>query len=153
MANEENHDDKASWTIKSMPVESRKLAVAAAARAGESMATWLDRAVRTQVKIEAGQEREQPPQPGQAGKRATGSTIPILSGAELEGLASLIGQTLALAEQAGEPVPKARAKETLALVAAQVRAARGLPPPKPRKPPERKPRLNGPTIEQETPPE
>ena len=61
MANEENPDsDKASWTIKSVPVEARKLAVACATKQGETMAEWLARAVRNQSKIEAG-ERVLPP--------------------------------------------------------------------------------------------
>ena len=54
MADEANEDaDKASWTIKSVPVETRKLAVACASRAGETMAEWLVKAVRNQADIEA----------------------------------------------------------------------------------------------------
>ncbi len=63
MADQENPDgDKASWTIKSVPVETRKLAVACAARQGVTMSEWLARAVRNQANLEAG-DRILPPPP------------------------------------------------------------------------------------------
>ena len=44
MAEQANlEEDKASWTIKSVPVETRKLAVACAAKQGQTMAEWLAR--------------------------------------------------------------------------------------------------------------
>ena len=53
MAEQANlEEDKASWTIKSVPVETRKLAVACAAKQGQTMAEWLAKAVRTQANLE-----------------------------------------------------------------------------------------------------
>lgn len=129
MANAANLDtDKASWTIKSVPVETRKLAVAAATRAGESMGVWIERAVRTQSAIEAG-DRILPPLPTSRTSRMP-AVVPapvVLDMGALAGLADLMQAAEALAEAAEVPVPKATARHALALVTAQLRAARGLP--------------------------
>ena len=75
MAEQANlEEDKASWTIKSVPVETRKLAVACAAKQGQTMAEWLAKAVRTQANLEEG-ERVLPPAASwrRAGGMGTGS--------------------------------------------------------------------------------
>ena len=144
MANRENQDsDKAAWTIKSMDVETRKLAVACAAKAGEQMATWLERAVRNQAKLEAGQRVFPPARPN-----SPTTTTPAIyepPAPELGGLAALMEQARALAGQTEVPISKTAVKHALALMTAQLRAARGLPPLAPRK---TKPK-NGQTIRQD----
>jgi hypothetical protein len=142
MANEENQDaDKASWTIKSMPVETRKLAVACAAKSGEQMATWLDRAVRTQARLEAG-ERVLPPARTAHAVAMLPAVYP-LQAPELSELAALMEQARALAAQAELPIPKTAVRHALALMTAQLRAARGLPPLAPRQTKSK----NGQTVE------
>lgn len=127
MANEENPDaDKASWTVKSVPVETRKLAVACATKQGETMAEWLGRAVRNQANLEAG-ERILPPLP----RQTASLPVPVLGSAgpvDLEVLADLMQAAQAVAAAADVAIPKATARHALALVTAQLRAARGLPP-------------------------
>lgn len=127
MANEENPDgDKASWTVKSVSVETRKLAVACAAKQGQTMAEWLARAVRNQANLEAG-ERVMPPAARRAGVDLVHVPGPALA-MDLGELADLMQATQAVAEAAGVPIAKATARHALALVTAQLRAARGLPP-------------------------
>lgn len=122
--------DKASWTIKSMPVETRKLAVACATKTGEQMAAWLDRAVRTQASLEAGERVLPPARQSQA--VATLPAVYALQAPELSELAALMEQARALAAAADLPIPKTTARHALALMAGQLRAARGLPPLAPR---------------------
>jgi len=132
-------EDKASWTIKSVPVETRKLAVACAAKQGQTMAEWLAKAVRTQANLEAG-ERVLPPAPRPGDALAAWAPVPSVIG--LGGLADLMQAAREIAEAAGVPIPKATARHALALTTAQLRAARGLPPKQTR------PR-NGQTIDDE----
>ena len=148
MANEENQDSgKAAWTIKSVDVETRKLAVACAAKAGEQMATWLERAVRNQARLETG-ERVLPP----ARPNGLPAVVPVAYAPpvpELGELAALMEQARALAGQAEVPIPKTVVKHALALMTAQLRSARGLPPLAPRK---TKPK-NGQTIAEDGTPD
>lgn len=125
MANLANDTDKASWTIKSVPVETRKLAVACAAKAGENMAEWLARAVRNQAKLEAGERVIPPSRPVTNGAMVP---VPFAMPVDLGELAELMTAAQAVAEAAGVPIPKATARHALALTTAQLRAARGLPP-------------------------
>jgi hypothetical protein len=146
MANEENPEaDKASWTIKSVPVDVRKLAVACAAKQDQTMAEWLERAVRNQANLEAG-ERILPP----ASRAASLPAVLPLGAAVVDApdigeLADLMQAAQALAAAADVPMPKAMARHALALVTAQLRAARGLPAKQPR----RTRHENGQTIEAE----
>ena len=126
MADEANEDaDKASWTIKSVPVETRKLAVACASRAGETMAEWLVKAVRNQANLEAG-ERVLPPARSAASLPARPAYA--LPPPDLGELAGLMDAARTIAAAADVPIPKATARHALALMQAQLRAARGLPP-------------------------
>lgn len=129
MAIEENHDDKAAWTIKSVPVEVRKLAVACAAKQGETMAEWLTRAVRNQANLEAG-ERVLPPARTASGLPAVRSTSTPDTGlpVDMTELADLMQAALAVSQAADVPMPKTTARHALMLVTAQLRSARGLPP-------------------------
>jgi hypothetical protein len=149
MADQENQAEpeaeRASWTIKSVPVETRKLAIACASRQGQTMAEWLTRAVRNQAHLEAG-ERVLPPAPRPAGALTVpGAPWAPVAVPELGALADLMQAARAIAEAAGVPIPKATARHALALTTAQLRAARGLPP----KTPRQTKHENGQTIEDE----
>lgn len=109
-------DDKAPVTIKSMDQAAWETAKRSAAKAGETMAEWLARAIRQLAALEEG-DRETPP--GQPSK----PPAPGLPVAELEGL---MRAAAALADASGVPVPKRTARHAYALVSAQLRAARGL---------------------------
>lgn len=131
MANMENPDgDKASWTIKSVPIETRKLAIACATKQDMTMAEWLVRAVRNQANLEAGERVLPPPAPRQTGNGlpAVQASLPALPHVDLGELADLMQAAQAVADAAGVPVPKSTARHALALTTAQLRAARGLPP-------------------------
>ena len=62
-------NDKAPWTIKSVPVETRKLAVASATKQGVTMAEWLARFRAQSVNHGVGRPR---PAADRVGNRATG---------------------------------------------------------------------------------
>jgi hypothetical protein len=133
MADQENPEhERAAWTVKSMPVEARKLALACAQRQDETLAVWLERAVRNQASLEAGQQ-VLPPEPRHASpSRTTLSIPPRVVVPDTSGLADLLRATVETARAADVPVPKAVARHAAALATAQLRAARGLPPLAPR---------------------
>ena len=112
MANEENPEaDKASWTIKSVPVEVRKLAVACAAKQDQTMAEWLERAVRNQANLEAG-ERILPPVPRPSGLPVVPPADAALEEAPGMGeLADLMQAAQALAAAAEISIPKTTARQ------------------------------------------
>jgi hypothetical protein len=99
MANDEANE-RAPWTIKGMDVETRKLVVNCATQRGQSVATWLETAVRNQANLEAGDRVIMPGQPGQTAppNGQTGFDLP-----ELEQFARVCSL---LAESAGKPVPR-----------------------------------------------
>ena len=146
MADQENQDSegdggKAAWTIKSVPVETRKLAVACAAKTGEPMAVWIDRAVRNQANLEAGTRVIPPmtiPVTGQGRAVAVGKGMAIaaspIPNLDMAGLSGLLTAVQAMAAASGTPIPRATTKHALALVRDQLRAARGLPGLPPRTP-------------------
>src|SRR4051794_14418354 len=126
MENEANQDtDKAAWTIKSVPVETRKLAVACATKAGLTMAEWLALAVEDRANREAG-NRVIPPKATDPGK-ATMAPAPALQAEDMASLAGMLGAVQGMAAAADVRIPKATARHAVALVTAQLRAARGLP--------------------------
>jgi hypothetical protein len=99
MANDEANG-RAPWTIKGMDVETRKLVVNCAAQRGQSVATWLETAVRNQANLEAGDRIEMPGQPGQTAPQ-NGQT-----GFGLDELEQFARVCSLLAESAGKPVPR-----------------------------------------------
>jgi hypothetical protein len=130
MKNEANPEaDKAAWTIKSVPVETRKLAVACATKAGLTMAEWLTLAVRDRANREAG-NRVLPPLAAPGAGRALAPLAapagPLVPTIDMAGLTGLLGTVQAMATAADVPVPRATARHGLALATAQLRAARGL---------------------------
>jgi hypothetical protein len=83
-------DDVKPWTIKNVPPEERNAAIAAAQRASQTMGEWLSRAIRSQVKEDAGAQRAptvmQPPAP------PTSPTIPTSELTEILELATRTGR-------------------------------------------------------------
>ncbi len=125
MADEENlGGEKAAWTIKSVPVETRKLAIASAAKAGLSMGEWVVAAVRNQANLESG-ERILPP----SSSHSRNIPAPAASGPPVDmlALAELMRATQSFAQGAGVPIPKATARHAVAWTTTALRAARGLP--------------------------
>jgi hypothetical protein len=145
-----DQEDRSSWTVKSMSIETRKLATARAAKSGETMAQWLDRAIRNQADMEAGTRVIPPPSTpaatgqGRALAVANGHPAPLPS-VDLAGLSGMLTAVQSMAEASGVPIPRATTKHALALVRDQLRAARGLPGLPPRSP---KPK-SGQTVSEE----
>ena len=137
----------ASWTIKAVPVDVRKRAVACAAKQGQTMAEWLARAVATQANLEAGDRILPPLVPGldaaprhlPPGDRfampaeslpaprehPAAAAAPVVGG--MAELAELMRVTVEVGRAGGVAVPKTVARQAFALVGEQLRAARGLP--------------------------
>ncbi len=125
MADEENlAGEKAAWTIKSVPVETRKLAIASAAKAGLSMGEWIVAAVRNQANLESG-ERILPPSPPH-GRNTPAQFVPTPP-VDMLALAELMRATQLFAQGAGVPIPKSTARHAVAWTTTALRAARGLP--------------------------
>lgn len=99
MADEENlGGEKAASTITSVPIETRKLAIASAAKAGLSMGEWMVAAVRNQANLESG-ERILPP----SSSHSRNIPAPAASGPPVDmlALAELMRATQSLARGAG----------------------------------------------------
>jgi len=139
MANDEANE-RAPWTIKGMDVETRKLVVKCATQRGQSVAVWLETAVRNQANLEAGDRIEMPGQPRPTAP-PNGQT-----GFDLAELMAALQTAQAAAEAAGIAMPKDVARHGFALVRTRMREARGLPPLAPRKP-RQTPLLLGQTAE------
>jgi hypothetical protein len=125
--------EKSSFSIKAFPVEARKLALACAARAGLTMAEWMDRAVHSQARLEAG-ENVLPPDRGFAAPAAISQPVP----GDLAGLLIMMQVAQVAAQASGKPMGKTIAQRYYGLVDDRVRAAAGLPPRTPRKAPRRR---------------
>jgi len=119
-------DERAPWTIKNVRVETRKLAVAGAAKEGVPMAEWLDRAVRHQADFDRGYQVIPPGQPGQSLARFAPVQLPDETGKlDLAGLADALRAVATVAGAAEMPVSKALAREASALLRQQIKVARG----------------------------
>lgn len=125
---EDQANQRAAWTIKSVDVEVRKLAVACALKTGETMAQWIARAVRNQAGLETGTSVMPPAAPPASRALAVASRaaapMPVI---DMAGLSSLLATVQALAAASGTPIPRGTTRHALALVRDQLRAARGLP--------------------------
>lgn len=138
--------DKGPWSIKSVPVETRRKAMACATRQDETMAEWLARAVETQARLDAQSQVLPPAIPGRpeagmtengAGNTERHTSLPVLR--EMAEVAAIVAQA------SGKPLPKTIGNHLVALIDAECRKARGLPPRVPRALPP--PKRNGLRIE------
>lgn len=144
-------DEKSNWTIKNVPVSVRKAALNAANKSDESAASWLSRAVANLANLEEGAEVYLPGQPGQRdpGQPANRAGItqelavvdnpplahPLAVGQlDFAGLSQAMQAAVAACSASGVVLPKTVARGFVGLVNAELRRARGLPPPKPRRP-------------------
>lgn len=142
----ENRDEeRAPKTIKAMPVRAWNRALAQAAKSGESMAEWLTRAIDQLADREAG-ERVLPPPAPQPGPSVRDNPA---AGMAPQDMAELMQAAVAAAQASGVPLPKSVARHAFALVGGQLRAARGLPPVKPRLPAGQTPLRIGQTVSQD----
>lgn len=134
--------DDASWTIKAVPIETRRKALKAANFKGLTVGRWLIQAVDRQADLEAANEVIPPGKP----ERPEPPTLPDI---DLAGMAAAISATLAAYQAAGDEPPKALALNASATLNRYLRAARWLSPSKGRpvaKIGQTRP-LNGQTIE------
>ena len=122
MSSSQALEERAPWTIKGVSVETRRLAVARAAKRGQTMGQWLDAAVRNQSALEDGDlvitpdSRQEPRHGSQKAVEPMTALAHVLEAAHHAQQAS------------GVPLPKAIARHAYALIGANLRAARGLPP-------------------------
>jgi len=118
MANEANQEpDKAPWTVKSVPVETRKLAVSCATKTGETMAEWLARAVRNQANLETG-ERVIPPKPEKV-------VAPAIAREDMAALVSLMTAVQSMAAAPSDQIPSSVVRQAVGMLRDQLRLARG----------------------------
>lgn len=121
--------------LKSMPVSVWNRAKNCANRQGETLAEWLTRAITQLADREESAPRETV-QGGQDSRRDSQPDRPRAQAPELAptDLEALVRAMTMAAESSGVPIPKATGQHVLAVGAAHLRAARGLPAPKPRAP-------------------
>jgi hypothetical protein len=137
--------DRAPWTVKSMRKITTKKAMVYANKAGETMAEWLDRAIHAEADRQDGtrilppNERSASPADGPGAVAVYTPRAPV----DVAALAELMQAALATAQASGVAPSKTMARHAQALVTAQLRQARGLPPRQTK-------RENGQTIEGET---
>ena len=108
-------DSVKPWTVRGIPPEERNAASEAAKRSGVTLGDWLQRAIRTQIQQQAGENRMPVPVRQEASDMAANLS-------DVERIASSFRDMAA----AGVPVPKTHA-------AAITRALVALLPPKARK--------------------
>lgn len=116
--------ETAPWTIKSVPVETRQMAVRAAQAQDQTMGEWIAVAVERMANQQA---TNLVLPPGEQSHAPIVSWEPT-SALDLAGIAAAIQATLAAAQAASSEPPKGLAREAATTIRAYLRAARGLPP-------------------------
>ncbi|HTI81795.1 MAG TPA: hypothetical protein VL614_15205 [Acetobacteraceae bacterium] len=114
-------DDAASWTIKSMPIETRQRAVKAAHAQDQTMAEWMVDAVNRLADQQAG---NQVIPPGKPDPQRRAAELPDI---DLQGLANAISATVGAIQAAGGKPPLSLGRDASATLRLYMRAARGLP--------------------------
>ena len=128
--------EKAAMTIKAVPVATREKMVACARRRGETQAEWLTRAVDNQALIES-RDLIEPTRFGAPVPIAQERPQAPVPGISMVDLRDTMAAAKAVADSSGVPVPKVAARHAYALLTQQLRGARGLPQPAPRRQPSR----------------
>lgn len=118
MADVDPIDAMGPWTIKSVSTATRAKVNAAARRENLTVGQWLERRV-------AEWEADGGPVP-------VGAPALVAEPMSLAELRDAMGAAAAVASAAGVAVPKAVARHAFAVLATQLRDARGLPPVRPR---------------------
>lgn len=151
-----NGEDRAPWTIKSVHVETRKLAVACAAREGLTIGQWLERATRGQAETDKG-NAVLPPSMRPMAFEPVGMTLntehlkPATSLAALDEVLAVLHRVYATQQDAnGASIPMpgkmhseiaATTRLAFSLARTAMRQVRGLPEPKVRDRSRDKPRV------------
>lgn len=127
-------DERAPWTIKSVRVETRDLAVRSARAQGVTMGEWMDRAVPRQAEADKGNQVIPPGQPGQSLTLLNPMPERETMGKPVDsaGLESLANMAMMLGKGADMPGIKGAARDAAALLRDKLREARGMPPRRPR---------------------
>lgn len=140
---DEEAEKSKNWTIKNVPVSVRKVALDGANRQNENAAVWLARAVENQANMERGAMVFPPGQPtvkptanlDDDADRLAYHDHGLAHRGQLDyaGLAQAMQAAVAGCAAAGIDMPKPLARGFVTLIGNEVRAARGLPPLKPRR--------------------
>lgn len=111
--------DDASWTIKSVPIETRQKAIKAAAFKGLTVGKWLIQAVDRQANIEQANEVIPPGKPDKPPPVTMTDFDPAA-------FAAALNATVAACREAGHAPPRSLAINAAATFNRYARAARGL---------------------------
>ncbi len=131
----DDQDDQATskgqWTIKGVPTETRRLAMALSAKLGDPVAVVVTRALRVLEQMEQGERIILPAPRGGAPSTAV-ATVPghaRPADVDLPGLTGLLREVreMAVASKEGVPLPKGMMSHAMALTVAELRRARGMP--------------------------
>jgi hypothetical protein len=126
MDDEANHEtDKATFTVKALPVEARELARRSATKAGLTMGEWLNLAIHSQARIDAGNMTIPPP------PRADHQALPDMP--DFQPIRDLAESLELLARASAEPIGKGLNARTRRLIDMHVRRGLGMHPVKLRK--------------------
>ena len=122
---------KGQWTVKGVDAETRRLAMALAAKRGEPVAAVLLRALQVLDQMEQG-ERIIPPPRVSPGTALVAAVPPHARPADVDlpGLTGLLREVreLAMASKDGVAIPKGLMDHARLLTVAELRRARGMPP-------------------------
>jgi len=125
---DDNPDRRTQFMIKSVLVRARKLAAESARKAGLPMGEWIEKAIYTQVRADAGENVFPPNVPIMPGRETQRRPDPVPI--DFAGVAALLGEMRVSAADGDWKVPEATLRNVNATLNAAMRAGRGLPPPK-----------------------
>jgi hypothetical protein len=129
MDGQANHEtDKATFTVKALPVEARELARRSANQAGLTMGAWLDMAIHSQARIDAGNLTIPPPS-----QRIALEMAPVPDMPDFQSARALAEALDMLARASGEPIGRGLAARCRRLIDMHVRRGLGMQPVKLRK--------------------
>lgn len=131
MDDQANHEtDKATFTVKALPVEARELARRSATQAGLTMGAWLDMAIHSQARIDAGNLTIPPPH---SPRIALSEIAPVPDMPDFQSARALAEALDMLARASGEPIGRGLAARCRRLIDMHVRRGLGMQPVKLRK--------------------
>lgn len=120
--------ERTTINVKGVPAPAWETARRAAAKRGDTMGTWLGRAIEMQANLEAG-PREMPPEKPEANRGFTGQQmeVPYVGAVTPEGFGAMMQGWASFSQATGKPPPRAVVSRANRLGDAIVRAALGLP--------------------------
>ena len=117
MSNTLVDDEKKPFQLRAFPVETRKLAVVCATKAGLTVPEWIDRAVHSQARLDRAESVFPPERPNSDGDAQT----------DLSAICELVRVAVDVAKVTGKPLRSDLQGRLLGLVDQEIRAARGMP--------------------------